>query len=125
VYRCCTAILLIWGKRRKGIVEQTLGAAKSWVAAFTGPTPGALRGALYAFQKLPAPCNAYRVWLRIAVVSAVRSAFRSFPGIAKRRRKDRLKSIAGEVRPGYFQLAPQEDKGSFARADGAQERILR
>jgi hypothetical protein len=114
-------------KGPEGLFARTFGLAKSWAGIWTAYL-GAFVAAIYAFQKLPAPFNAYPVWTRAAIVLALPAlalVFHAVPELIERKRTESLKKIDGQVVPGYFQLAPREEDESYTRADGAHERILR
>ncbi len=49
----------------------------------------------------------------------------TLPTVLEKRRKDRLASITGATRPGYFQLSARDDEESFQRADGKHDEVLK
>jgi hypothetical protein len=49
----------------------------------------------------------------------------TFPMLLERGKRARLGQIPGAAPPGYFQLSPREDEGSYRRADGKHEEVLK
>ena len=49
----------------------------------------------------------------------------TLPTVLEKRRKNRLGSITGATRPGYFQLSVRDDEESFRRADGKHDEVLK
>jgi len=109
------------------VIEGTLGVAKSWVGLLTAYV-GAFAAAIIAFEKLPEPFKSAPLWQRIMLLSAplvLARVFHAIPELVERRRRKRLTEIGGDLKPGYFQLAPREDEATFTRSGGAHEEFLR
>jgi Leucine-rich repeat (LRR) protein len=100
--------------------------ATSWVGLLTAYA-GAVTAAILAFKKLEEPLHDWPAWGRLALVSALPLAafvFHTIPTLIEQRRKKKLTEITGNLRPGYFRLAPRDDQESFTRADGMHEEVL-
>src|SRR4051794_29999614 len=109
------------------VLELTTRAATSWFGLVAGYF-AALLGAILAYQKLEEPLKGQPWWVRPVVAVAPLAAvllFHTLPAILDQRRRRRLKEISGELKPGYFRLAPREEEEGFTRADNKHQEILR
>src|SRR5215468_2678045 len=107
-------------------VDITARLATSWLGLLAGYA-GAVTAAIVAFQKSAEPLKEWPFWARIALVFSIPLiilAFHTIPTLIEQRRKKKLTEITGNLKSGYFRLAPREDQASFARADGKHEEIL-
>jgi hypothetical protein len=108
------------------IFELTARVGTSWFGLVAGYF-ATLLSAVLAYQKLEGPLKGTRPWVRPAfALSSVVAVllFHTLPASIDQWRRRRLKEISGELKPGYFRLAPREDEKDFARADNKHEEVL-
>jgi hypothetical protein len=107
-------------------VELTAHVATSWFGLATAYF-AALAGAVVAYQKLEEPLKGTPSWVRPVLAVApllLVLSLHGLPTVIGQRRRRRLTELSGDLKSGYFQLAPREEPDGFARADNKHEEIL-
>lgn len=111
-----------------GLIAQTARFAASQIVSLT-TFFGAIAGSAYAYRKLPTALGISHPECAALVAAVLALVFFShtLPTLREKWLRDRLYTITGTSRRGYFQLAPREEKeeNTFDRADGMHEEVLR
>jgi hypothetical protein len=109
-----------------GPIAQTARFATSQIAALT-TFFGAVAGSAYAYRKLPTALGISPLECAALVGSLLALFFfaHTLPTLRERWREARLAQIKGRLKPGYFLLGPREDEGTFKRADGKHDEVLK
>ncbi len=109
------------------VIELTASVGTSWFGLIAGYF-AALGAALLAYQKLEEPLKGTPWWVRpLVALTPLMVVFfgHTIPALLDQRRRQRLREVAGEIKPGYFRLSPREEQAGFTRADNKHEEILR
>src|ERR1035438_8122608 len=109
------------------IIDATMRLATSWGGEVTAYVL-AIAPTGYAFNKLEPALKGFSPSVQVVIV-AVPLLFalllQATPKILARRRRRLLTSVPGHLQPGYFQLAPRDERTAFDRADGKHSEVLR
>ena len=108
------------------ILEETLRRAKSWYGLATAYLLAVI-AFLVACKQLGASVSGrapYLLILLLAVPLVLTFLFQAVPDSIDHRRRKRLAVSTGELRPGYFRLAPRQQGDDFTRADKKHEEIF-
>ena len=108
------------------VLEDTLRRAKSWYGLATAYLLAVI-AFLVACKQLGASVSGRAPYLLIfllAVPLVLTFLFQAVPDSIDHRRRKRLAVSTGELRPGYFRLAPRQQGDDFTRADKKHEEIF-
>lgn len=96
-----------------------LGQITAYAAAVTA--------AVVAWQKFNERTREIPLWVRASIILTpviLALVLHTIPALLADRRVRRLKEIGGDLKPGYFSLAPRDDEASFRRADNKHNDVL-
>ena len=108
------------------VLEDTLRRAKSWYGLATAYLL-AMVAFLVACKQLGASVSGKAPYLLVSLLAVpllLTFLFQAIPDTVDRRRRKRLSVSTGELKSGYFRLAPRQQGDDFTRADKKHEEIL-
>jgi hypothetical protein len=108
------------------LIEDTIRRAKSWYGLATAYLL-AVVAFLVACKQLGASVSGrapYVLILLLAVPLLLTFGFQAIPDFIDHRRRKQLAVSTGELKPGYFRLAPRQQGEGFSRSDKKHEEVF-